>query len=119
MLVRAAAFVMASLGAASAACLDSAGCVDTNPSVNSSLLSSCGAGSFGINCSSCPEGRTTEVWSLQQPGAMGCEYPSDPDEEDEEDEDGEDSDDWVVRNFRLLSDDYSARSCKYGAEGPT
>jgi flagellar basal body-associated protein FliL len=76
--------------------------VDTNPSINSTELSACGAGTFGVfgalaadsaevpaaECSDCPEGRTTEVWSLELPGALGCTIPGD-------DEDGEDSDDWV------------------------
>ena len=72
--------------------------VDINPSLNSTLLSTCTAGLFLSNtasaCVECEEGFTTEVWSAQQPGAMACEYPAD-DEDAEEDEDGEDSDDWV------------------------
>ena len=77
--------------------------VDTNPSQNSTDDSSCMIGTFGYGavggggradsdadavCTGCKDGRTTEVWSVQPTGAMGCTVPGD-------DEDGEDSDDWV------------------------
>jgi hypothetical protein len=69
--------------------------VDMNPSINSTDLSGCPAGTFAEasddleeDCTVCPKGRTTEVWSLEPTGALGCTVPSD-------DEDGEDSDDWV------------------------
>ena len=69
--------------------------VDANPSINSTELSSCPAGTIAGSagesadeCANCPDGRTTEVWSLEPSGALGCTVPGD-------DEDGEDSDDWI------------------------
>ena len=69
--------------------------VDTNPSINSTELSGCPAGTIAASagesadvCANCPDGRTTEVWSLQPSGALGCTVPGD-------DDDGEDSDDWI------------------------
>ena len=87
---------------ASAACLDSRGCEDANPSVPFADLSDCGAGTFADTdnntCVDCPEGRTTEVWVLMPDGSPGCTVDTsaeDGEEVGEEDEDGEDSDDWL------------------------
>lgn len=65
--------------------------VDVNPSTPSNATSNCATGSYGAaepDCEMCPDTRTTEVWSLQPAGALGCTVPAD-------DEDGEDSDDWL------------------------